>query len=326
VTTAFRRIQVGLETTRGMAVAADKKLIGTLTMTPQVTWHRPVDERNSLAEFRRSVAVAQMTRLRYEGDATYDQLIDILSMAVRGGISPTTVEVTGRIWTFTHNLTSKNVQDSYTFEYGDDVQAWEADFVIVDNLELSIALNEVVQIRAEMFAQFAAKTTFTGSVDDTAVTEIVANNMKVYIDGAYADLGTTEKATLVAGATVRLVNNTRPVKYADGNLDFSDVSEAKNHLEFDLDLISSTAFITEYDAYVAGTNRAIRLEITGPTAVGATAYKLTIDAFGRYVAEPELFGDRDGENMVRLQFHSHEDDIATPNHYEFAVTNLITAI
>jgi len=324
MTTAFRRIQGGLESTRGTGVAADKVFLGTLTMTPTVTFHRPVDERNSLAEFQRSIAVSQITRMRFEGDATYDQLIDWLSMAVRGAISPATVESTGRVWTFTPNTTSKNVQDSYTLEYGDDVQAWDSAFVICDNLELAIALNEVVSVRADLFGKFAAKTTFTGSLSALAVTEIVANNMKVYIDGTYANLGNTQVATLVAGATVRLPTGIAPARYADGSLDFGAVSESKTHLEIDLDLINSTAGITEYDAYVAGSDRAIRLEITGPIAVSATNYKLTIDCFGRYVSEPELFGDREGENVLRLSLHSHED--ASGNHFEFAVTNLITGI
>lgn len=324
MTTAFRRIQVGLEATRGTAVAADKKLVGTLTMTPEVVWHRPVDERNSLAEFRRSIAVAQNSRLRYEADATYDQLIDILSMAVKGSITPSVVEITGRIWTFTPNTTSKNVQDSYTFEYGDDVQAWESAFVIAENMELSIPLNEVVTVRADLFAKFAAKTTFTAAISDPSLTEIVANHAKIYIDGTWANLGTTQQAALLAGATIRLPTGVAPVKYADGSLDMSGVSESRTHLEIDLDLISSTAFVTEYDAYVAGTDRAIRIELTGPIAVGATPYKLTIDCFGRYVSAPELFGDRDGENMVRLALHSHED--SSGNHFEFAVTNLITGL
>ncbi len=324
MTTAFRRIQGGLESVRGTGVAADKVFLGTLTMTPTVTFHRPVDERNSLAEFQRSIAVSQMTRMRFEGDATYDQLIDWLSMAVRGAISPATVETTGRVWTFTPNTTSKNVQDSYTLEYGDDVQAWDSAFVICDNLEIAIALNEVVSVRADLFGKFAAKTSFTGALSAPAVTEIVANHAKVYIDGTWANLGSTEVPTLLAGATIRLPTGIAPARYADGSLDFSAVSESKTHLEMDLDLINSTAGITEYDAYVAGTDRAIRIELTGPIAVGATPYLLTIDCFGRYVSEPELFGDREGENLMRLSLHSHED--ASGNHFEFAVTNLITGV
>lgn len=326
MTTAFRRIQVGLETTRGTAVAADKKLVGSLTMTPNVTWHRPIDERNSLAEFRRSIAVAQMTRLRYEADATYHQLADILSMAVKGAITPTTPGggTNSRDWTFTPTLTAKQVQDAYTFEYGDDIQTWESAFTIIENLELSIALNEVVTLRADMFAKFAAKTTFTASISDPTVTEVVANNAKIYIDGTYANLGTTQQASLLAGATIRLPNGVTPVKYADGDLEFSSVSEQRRHLEIEMDLISSTAAITEYDAYVAGTDRAIRIELVGPVIEGSLNYTLTIDAFGKYVTEPDVWGERDGEDIMRLVLHSHED--ASGNEFSFVVRNNVASI
>ena len=323
MTTAFRRIQAGKEASRGTGVAADKVIIGTLTVTPSVQYHRPVDERNSLAEFHRSVAVAQGTRMRFEGDATYEQLIDWLSMSVKGGITPATVESTGRTWTFTPNTSAKNVQDSYTFEYGDDVQMWDAAFSLCENLELGITLGEVVQIRADMFAKFAAKSSFTGSLNEIVPTEIVANHLRVYIDDTWAKLGDTQVAELVTGAMVKLPTGIAASKRADGALDFSAVSESKTHLELDIDMLSSTAGITEYDAYVANADRAIRLELTGGIAVGTTPFKLTIDCFGRYVSEPELFGDYDGENMIRMSLHSHED--VSGNHFSMAVTNLITA-
>ena len=150
---AFRRIQIGVESVRGSAVAATKKLIGTLTMTPEAIFHRPVDERNSLAEFFREIEVARRSSLRFEGDATYEQLIDFLSMSMKGSITPTTPGggTDSRDWTFTPNLTTKNVQDSYTIEYGDDTQEFETKFSLVENLELAIAMNEAVVLRADMF-------------------------------------------------------------------------------------------------------------------------------------------------------------------------------
>jgi len=328
MTTAFRRIQVGLESTRGTGVAADKKLIGSLVLTPEVMWHRPVDERNSLAEFRRSVAVGQISRFRYEADATYEQLADILSMAVKGAITPTTPGggTDSRLWTFTPNTITKNVQDSYTFEYGDDVQAWDAAFTIIENLELAIAADEVMTIRADMFAKFAAKTTFTGAISDPTLNggEVIANGAKIFIDGTYANLGNTQQASLLAGATIRLPTGIVPVKYADGSLDFSSVSEQRTHVELEMDLISSTAAITEYDAYVAGTDRAIRIQITGGIIEAAISYIFTFDIFGRYVTAPEVWGERDGENIVRMVLHSHED--SSGNHFEYVVQNKVAAI
>lgn len=324
---AFRRIQIGKESTRGTLVAADRKLLGALTMTPDVTYHRPIEERNSLAEFRRAIATSQITRLRFDGGASYDQIINFLAMAAKGSVSGVQQGGTSAyLWTYTPSLTAKAVQDSFTFEYGDDTQEFECGFVLVENLELSIALGEVVNLRTDMFATLAAKSSFTGGLSDpTNFEEIVSDNLKVYIDGTYANLGTTQKTALVAGGRVRFATGLVPVKYADGGLDFSGVSENKRHLEIELDLIVGSDGITEYDAYIAATDRAIRLEWEGSQIDAAPhLYTLTIDAIGKYTSPPELFGDRDGENMMRLSFSSHED--SSGNEYSFVVKNLETTI
>lgn len=324
---AFRRIQIGAEATRGTAVAADKKLVGALTMNPTLTFHRPVDERNSLAEFRRSVIIAQRGVMRYESDGVYEQIHHFLSMAVKGGITPTTPGggTLSRDWTFVPNLTASNVQDSYTWEYGDDSQAWEGKFTLCNNLEFTIALDDVMTMRADLFSHFPTKTTFTGSLSDAVVNEIIGNNVKIFIDGTFANLGTTQKAALMMGATVRLATGLTPVRRADGLLEFADVSQQRRHLELELDLVMGTDAVTEYDAWAAETARAIRIEFLGPIIEGAINYKLRIDAFGFYMNEPTLFDGRDGENLIRLNLASHEDDVAN-NEFSIEVTNKETAI
>ena len=71
---ALRKILIGKETSKGTEVNADTTLIGTLSVTPSINWHRPMDERGSLAEYHRHVKASQSASLRYSGDASYDQL------------------------------------------------------------------------------------------------------------------------------------------------------------------------------------------------------------------------------------------------------------
>lgn len=326
MTVAFRSIQIGKETTNGTRVAATKKLIGTLQLTPSKGWHRPVDENNSLAEFRRAIAVSQMANIRYEGDITYQQLVDFLSMAVKGAIAPTTPGggVNTRLWTFTPNLATKNVPDSFTFEYGDDSQEFESGFVICRDLELAVALNNTAMLRANMFAHYPVKSTFTGALSDPTVVEIVANHVKVWVDGTWAALGTTLKSNFLSGATVRLTTGFNPVKHADGLLDFTKISESKRHLEISMDIVMGAGAVTEYDAYEAGTDRAIRLKFTGPIIEGALAYEFTVNAIGKYLSEPTIFGEKDGEDIISLTFGSHKD--SSGNEFSLAVQNNIAAL
>jgi len=462
--TAFRRIQIGKEATRGTGVAATKKLVGTLTMTPSITMHSPVDERNSLAEFRRDVPVAQGATLRFTGSAIYQQLVDFLGMALKGSVAPASATPTGAkyddngifanmtnalddnvvtehsfagfvaaqdkvyvraaatfravkctvgttpnaaastisavevsdgaggwiaatlvrdgtlasgaslaqtgiieftvpstwlsdtvdgdagfwvrftwsgnwtagadiseldtvpivtVWTFTPNLTSRNNQDAYTVEYGDDSQEFETTFGLVSALELAITLGDVVTLNVDMFARFPSKSTFTAALSDPTVNEIVSNHLRVYIDGSWATLGNTQKSSLVMGGTVRMSTGAASVKYADGSLDFSNFIEQRRHLEIELEMAVGADAITEYDAWVAQTLRAIRLEWTGPT-LGGGNYKLTVDAIGRYTSGPEFLADKDGQNVMRFIFQTREDSLG--NEMSFVVQNNVAVL
>lgn len=321
---ALRRIQIGKESTDGTKVAATAKLLGSLTMSPRQEKLTPVDERNSLAEFNRQLILSQGCDLRYEGAISYDQLIVFLSMGLKGGVAGAQVGSSGAyVWTYTPNLTAKNAPDAYTFEYGDDEQEWESGFVVARSLEWSFSMGEAINLTADMFGQFPAKSTFTAGLTDKAVEEIVANTMRVYIDGAWSSLGTTQRTALVTGGTIRLTTGFDPVYYADGSKEFAAIVEKKRHLEIDLDMITGSNFEVEYDAWAADTLRAVSLTTTGSTASGGHPYSFRVDMIGRYTSEPELFGSRDGENTVRLTLSSMDDGT---NEMKFVVTNKESAL
>lgn len=319
---AFRRIQIGKEATRGTGVAATSKLIGTMRATPQKKWHRPAEDRNSLSEFRRQALIGQRCRLAFEGDATYEQIIAFLLMGIKGAVTPTTPVGTVRLWTFTPNYATANAPDTYTFEWGDDTQEYEATFCMVESIELTWSEDSPVTMRVNMFGRFPSKSSFTGALSETSVEEVVANKLKVYIDGAWANLGTTQKSSLVTGGTIRITTGYVPTKYADGSQDFSSYQEQKRHVEIELDMVTSTAFNTEYDAWVAGTLRAIRLQFDGTTIEGAHDKYLRVDVIGKYDVEPDMFEDVNGDNVVKLKLVSMTDGT---NEFSFEVKNAVTA-
>ncbi len=215
------------------------------------------------------------------------------------------------VWTYTPNLTAVNVQDSYSIEWGDDDQAWQSLFTLMESIELGWGLNAPVTLRASMFSKYPTKATFTaGLANPQSLTGIASNDAKIYIDGTWANLGSTVKSTLVVGGVIRLpATGLSPVKTADGTHEFSVIIEQRRHLEIELELLMGTDAITEFDAFEALTDRAIRIEFTGPVIVGGTTHKLTIDAIGKYTSSPELFGERDGGNIFRLTFSSFEDTL-----------------
>lgn len=332
---AFRRLQIGLEGSgsQGTEVAADTVLIGELTMTPEVIWHRPRDARDSLAEFKRSVATAHNNTMRYTGDATYEQIMQFLSMTLKGAVVGVQVDATSAYeWTYTPTLGASNAHDSYTFEYGDGTNMFTATFVKCLSMELGIAAGEVLTLNADLVGRFPEEKAATSSLTDETVTEIIAAQGKFYIDTTWANVGNTEKASSLVGGTIRFNSGLTPVRYVNG-LDtlglatLSTFTENPRSHSIDLDIIASADMINEvYDAYKDGTNRAIRIVFDAATdsIESGHNHELEIDMFGRFSSPPELFGDADGENMFRITLTSHDD--GSGNEIQVRVKTTTTAI
>jgi hypothetical protein len=333
---AFRKIQIGQESTSGTEVNADVVLHGTLTITPEQTLHQPVDERGSLAQHFRDTPISHMTRLRYQGDATYEQIMHFMVMALDVEVIsvPTNGSKTKDL-TVTPSLVAANVQDSYTFEFGDEVSggSFTVPYVQATSVELGISMGGPVSLSAELFGHMALQKAKTASLASPVVNEILSDGARFYIDTTFANLGTTQKNAMLVGGTIRLNSGLAPVKYADGTAatavlddgdtvevsNFSATREVKRSHSMDLDFIATTDFYAQvYNAYIRRTNRAIRLTFlqTGVDhrieAVSPDYYRnFTIDMFGRFTSAPEIFGERDGEDMIRVTFTSYDDGLTS---------------
>jgi hypothetical protein len=334
---SFRRIQIGKETARGTAVAADTKLIGRMELQPDLSILMHEDERNSLALHYRDDVVRHEAGYRFTGAANYEQILQFLAMTLRGGISG--VQQGGSAaydWTFTPTLNAVNTQDAFTIEYGDNLQEWESAFAVCRSLELSIVFGDALGITADILARFPEKATFTGSLlDPSVLTTIKSDSVRLYIDANWAGLGGTEFNTMLVGGSIRLNSGLVPVRFGDGldangRANFSTVIENPRASSFDLDMALSASAITQvYDAFVARTSKAIRLAFSEPVDSIQASYKheMNIDMFGRFTALNPLFQEVDGMDVFRVTFTSYDDALATPgNELSVRVRTTITDI
>lgn len=331
MTTALRRIQVGLESTHGTLVAADTILLGALQYTDQRTFHQPEDEeRNSLALVHRSTELTKATALQFTGALTFEQALQFLSMGVKGGISPTTPTngVLTRDWTFTPSLTADNAHDSFTFEYGDDQQEYECGYVMAEQLEFTFAMGEVGQLSATLFGQSTAKSTFTGSITVPTVEDVVSQTVQMYKDSSWANLGTTELTGTLANAVIRLPTGLSMARYASGSTEFTTHGIAKRACEVELTVRHNNSGEALYDDYVAQNLIFIRLEATGSEIeqVTPTYDKLfRFDGAIRLSEPPQFFEDYNGFNTVMLRGRTYEDPTSN-NDFSFMVRNTVTGI
>lgn len=321
--TAFRKILIGRESTYGTAVAATNILYGNLSVTPEMQIHMPQDERGSLAANHRSVGTGHSASLRFSSDATFEQILHLLSMTLKTEAkSGSSAE---KIYTFTPSLTSANDQKHYTFEYGDNEEQFESASVVCQSLEISVQAGGPLSVSANMIGHFPITTSFTSLAVPTEDKNhtIISDSGVFTLDSAWGNLGNTpQDATneaLFLGGSIRLNSgltaqrnmtlDTYPgVQTAIYNPTRLSQSRRSHSIDMDLVFTSGTAS-SVWAAYRDQTNKAVRLKWMDVTNSIETNKRraLTVDMHGRFTNVSELLSDSNGDSVLRVTFTSFED-------------------
>ena len=324
---ALRKIQVGKETTPGTAVAATAKYMGMMLTTnlDDRIIVQPKDERGSLAGTHRSYTPNYLWNGSLQGNVTYEDLPYILRMALIGAVSPTTVDTSARLWTYTPSLTAANVPDTNTLEMGDDTGEYEAEYVFATNLEISAAVDDALKFRADLVGRQLAASTFTGALADRTVEDALGAKTKLYMDDTGGTIGTTQKTLTLIDWTWRLPAHFVVKRHQDGNQYFSGYSEVKMEPELDLLVEYNSTLRTLRTKYTAETRQLVRLRTQGSLAGAATALReVTID--GAYkIVEMGSFDERAGADVVRMKLKG-EYDATYAKLFEISAQNAVAAL
>jgi hypothetical protein len=274
---AFRKIQIGEESSPGTPVAAAEVGYGTLTtFEEERTLEQPDEDRGSLA---RNMAddffTGEEAHLVWTGDVNTRHILYALSMAIRGNISPTQPDSTNQplayLWTFAPGLTTANTPDiangidTFTIEFGDTTQAYEAEYCFATRLEISGAPNAPCKFTCDITGRQQTDTTFTGALTAQTVQRFPFNLGKFYIDTSGAGLGGTQKTSTLKGFTWTLETMFVPRYTADGNLYFAAVDEDKKKVELSLIYAWGATADAERTKYEGRTTTFPRIELLGAT-------------------------------------------------------------
>ena len=336
MTMAFRRIYAAKEAAKGTALAlaaTATKLTGALTVNPEIGRHNPMDERFSLAEYRRNRITRTDARLDWDGDTIYQYLPMFLGMAVKGGVAAGAVvgDTVSKLYDFTPTEQALNNPDAYTFHYGDDQLVQQLSYVTAESLEITFNPGEVATMRAQLFSHHPATVlAWPGTLPDDATNliEVLGHEASVYIDDTWADIGGTQKSNLVLGGTLRINSGFVGKRDIESDEDFNYITERRRHWELDLDMKVNADFRTEYAKYSQdglGAIRAVRLAFDGPdiaasTATAKTKYGFTVSMMGYHMVDPSLLQEREGEDFVRMSIHSAQLSSGTDEHLAVSLT------
>jgi hypothetical protein len=322
----FVKNQYGKETTRGTAVAATKRFLGTVTI-PQdrqpahPTYSMGRRSRSHRTEIRQILADPIGMSL----PEAYFQILPMLfGITLKGGV--TAAEATGSqsdyLWDFTPSLTAVAAPDTITLETGDNDQNYEIEYVMGKSIALDFALGEnaSVSMSCEAFGKQITKSTVTASINPLAVNSIIANTAQLWIDSTWATLGTTVKTGLLRGGSIQIETGNHPKFLAAGVKTMTSHGEGYADLTGSFILEGGAGAVAIFDAYQAGTHLAIRLTFTGPQIGTGTYYTLQYDMFVAIDSVIPLSGFADGNTLYAVQFVAVDDNESTPHNFGVKVT------
>ena len=333
VTTAVKSatlVQIGKETTRGTAVAATRRLLLKGDATYRFMEEFDMMDGQMHGTLARATVAPVLTRNGTEfdivTDVDFDQILAFCLSGLKGVVTPTTPGTgEGRLWTFTPPAAADPLPETYTLEYAErnfaatpDELSLEAPYAFTTEIELGGGNDGIPQLRVKMVARETTLTASTASLTLPTVEFPAQARWAVYIDGTWANLGTTQITGQVLGLTWRFSDFLRPDYYLDNRaqLDFSQYQYTPRVVDLSIDATldpaASKLVVTEDGSKTAGTTRFIRLQLNGSAfdaPDGTLNRYVRID--GAYVHMPDSMEergrDRDGNVVVPLHLQSIYD-------------------
>jgi hypothetical protein len=310
-------LQMGLESTKGSAVAATRKFYPDLSSTFQVDWMKTYHEgrrtgRRNPVTYATQQGTMVTIGFRSIDDAgiAFDELPFFLNAP--DGATAATSGTASYLWdTFAWGGTANGTPRTYTVEYGDDVQNYEAEYCFPTRLGMSADTDGMTQFTADIVGRQSTKSTVTA----------LSPTDPVYIPGFLwvPKFATAQSGLDGASAIPNFLRNwsmdwstgLMPHKYQDGLSYFGQVVESAP-VEGSVRLVvdsNATAITQFYDKAAANTVDFLNLTATGGTvAGGATAYKCDIDVALEYTNVSLLASDIDGVNTYEIEAKIVDDE------------------
>lgn len=299
-------LQLGKETTAGTAVAATRQLYpdgtGIWNLDRMRTRHPSANRgtrSNQTHVTQQGVRLDIPFRTAPDVGVAYDELIYPFSQ-LDGGVTGTGATA-DKTWAFTPSQTGANAQESFTIEFGDDIQNYEAAYCQASDFTLSFGVDDLTQLEMNWFGRQSTKSTKTAVAANNAV-KIPGHLWTIKFATAQSGLaGASVSANFLVGASLNVQTGLVRRKYNDGNAYFGQTVEALP-IGGTLDLkVESTALAVSefYDKAAADTIDFIRLKATGPV-LGGAFYDAQIDLCVSY-DDPQVIGEEsDGVNLYNV--------------------------
>jgi len=227
-------------------------------------------------------------------------------------------------------MTAENAPDTITLEVGDNTDAYEIEYVMLERLKFSgiVAQDTAespVAIEADYFGRQVTKTSFTGAITAPSVTNMHGGLSRIYADPAWADRGTTEITNILRAWEVEIMTGFHPKFFGSANRFFDVHGESFIDVMVTLTFEAGASADAEFDLFKAGTKQSVSIQVLGPDIGVGDPNSLVLNVAGAYESVIPLSEEDRGNNIHTAVFHSLYDITGATN-FEALCTTETAAI
>lgn len=259
----------------------------------------------------------------------FDQVQGWLGMALVGGVTASGT-VSPYTWTYTLPGTAQPNNDTRTFEVrltdGTTPSDWKFGYASLEELVISGADGKPAEMTAKGFARRIQSATLTAALSLPTIALATFPNTSVWIDDAFANVGTTQITGQVLNWKITIQTGLIPQFTADARTDFDfgvtvlDPTKRKAMVEIDILSQASGQWSTEKTKAEATSARAVQLKL-----LNGANYSLKLNGVFKYKPKASVFPNvtQNGQQITQLRLETSTDQT---NFLSAILTNTVTAL
>lgn len=303
IASIFQIVNIGVESTPGTPVAANKRLSG-LMIEPQIKLEGK-KWRGSGYKYPTVAAVGkEWTEASFEGPITYTEIVYPLSGVL--GTAVITGAGAAKTWTFTPVSAGADAPKTFTVERGDATRAFEFAYGLFNSLKMEFG-REGCELSGTMLGQeIDDGITLTASPTAIALLPVIPEDVAIFMEDTAAALSGATQLERVVTAEWEIADRYSTPFFLNGNRSFDVHVEREPKLTAKLKMEKDAVGMGLMTQMRAGATKFLRMQGIGGAISGGGNYTLTVDIAGKIIDDP-TFGEEEGVETVEWNFQGFHD-------------------
>lgn len=324
--------QAGIETTRGTAVAATRKVYAQITPSYAKALMDFADTTGTFMDRRRAAYGREKVGFSAKDICTFEDLPWWAGLFMKGGVSGVTDAGTPPAYTYTF-LPSVATDDleSITLEFNEAGNPYESAQVMVTKATLRMDADNDQEpgwmLDLELMGIDWSTTVFTVALSDRATEVIMARGTKLFIDDAGGTIGTTQKLGSLINASIAIDTGIHFKAFSENATGYAPNKVGRKAYRVDSQFTFEFDSDTEFAKYrnTAPQERLIRLQSDGTEIHGGTSVKksMKLDLYGYWNSWAR--SDRDG-NLTAQFGHAGFYNPTAAKMIQLAIVNALVSL